>query len=377
MAISTEGMTNQELADTFELIANLLDIKGEIVYKTLAYRRVAENLRVFPEDINTVFKENRLVEVPGVGKAIAEKITELLQTGQLGFLERLKEEVPLSLIDLLQVPDVGPRKVALFWKQAGVTNLAELETAARAGKLRLLPGMGEKSEARILAGIEALGRRSTRMLLGAAWPVARRWLDWLRQVPGVQRAEAAGSLRRWRSTIGDLDLVAVSDHPADVMDAFIHHAEVIQVLGQGENKSSIELANGLKLQLWIQPRRVLAPCGSTLPARRTTTCVSVSWPRKRGCRCLSKPWWTARAPRCCAKTKSRSTPPWACRGSRRAARGPRRGAGRQSRPTACPARTGGYARRAARPLHLERWSRNNRGDGIRCQRARLSGFSDH
>ena len=246
-------MTNEQVADVFQTIANLLDIKGEIVFKTLAYRRVAENLRVFPEDIHAVFKGNRLAEVSGVGKAIAEKITELLETGKLGFLERLEEEVPLSLIDLLQVPDVGPRKVALFWKQAGVTNLAELEAAARAGKLRVLPGMGEKSEARILGGIEALGRRSKRMLLGAAWPIAHRWLDWLRQQPGVQRAEAAGSLRRWRSTIGDLDLVAASDHPAEVMDAFIHHPEVIRVQGQGENKSSIELGNGLKLQLWVQP----------------------------------------------------------------------------------------------------------------------------
>lgn len=253
MESSSGRMTNEQVADVFLTIANLLDIKGEIVYKTLAYRRVSENLRVFPEDINVVFKENRLAEVPGVGKAISEKITELLETGRLGFLERLKEEVPLSLIDLLQVSDVGPRKAALFWKQAGVTNLTELEAAARAGKLRVLPGMGEKSEARILAGIEALGRRSQRMLLGTAWPIARRWLDWLRQQPGVQRAEAAGSLRRWRSTIGDLDLVAASDHPAEVMDAFIHHPEVMRVLGQGEDKSSIELGNGLKLQLWIQP----------------------------------------------------------------------------------------------------------------------------
>ena len=253
MDTSSVRMTNEQLADVFLTIANLLDIKGEIVYKTLAYRKAADNLRVFPEDINTVFKENRLDEVPGVGKAIAEKITELLETGKLGFLEKLKEEVPISLIDLLQVPDVGPRKVALFWKQAGVTNLAELEAAARAGKLRALPGMGEKSEARILAGIEALGRRSKRMLLGDAWPVARHWLDWLRKQPGVERAEAAGSLRRWRSTIGDLDLVAASDHPAEVMDAFIHHPEVIRVQGQGENKSSIELGSGLKLQLWIQP----------------------------------------------------------------------------------------------------------------------------
>ena len=253
MASSTERMTNEQLAGVFEKIADLLEIKGEIIYKALAYRKAAESLRNLAEDVNQVHQENRLNEIPGVGKAIAEKISELLNSGKLEFLLKLEQEVPPTLVDLLQVPDVGPKKVNLFWRQAGITDLPQLEAAVRAGKLRGLPGMGEKSEGRILAGIEALSRRSKRMLLGTAWPIAQRWLDFLRSLPEVQRAEAAGSLRRWRSTIGDLDLVAASNQPAVVMEAFIHHPDVLRVAGQGENKSSVELSNGLKIQLWIQP----------------------------------------------------------------------------------------------------------------------------
>jgi len=246
-------LTNIELADTFDRIADLLEIKGEVIYKTLAYRKAAESLRAYPEEAATLHDQNRLTEIPGVGKAISEKISELLTTGKLGFLVRLEEEVPPSLTELLKVPDVGPKKVALFWKQAGVTTLAELEAAARAGKLRDLPGMGEKSEARVAEGIEALKRRPKRRLLGNLRPRAQRMLDWLRALPEVERAEFAGSLRRWKPTIGDLDLVAASRTPVEVMAAFTAQPEVLRVLGQGENKASVELRDGLNIQLWVQP----------------------------------------------------------------------------------------------------------------------------
>ncbi|MEN4011511.1 MAG: DNA polymerase/3'-5' exonuclease PolX [Chloroflexota bacterium] len=246
-------MDNHQLADRFERIANLLDIKGEVIYVTLAYRRAAESLRAHPQEAAEVLRQGKLTAIPGIGKAIAEKITELLTTGRLEFLERLEQEIPPSLLEMLEVPDVGPKKVALFWKQAGITSLAELESAANEGRLRRLPGLGEKSEQRILAGIESIKRRSKRMLLGTARPIGLRWLEWLRALPGVRNAEAAGSLRRWRATIGDLDLVASADDPAAVMQAFSNHPEVNRVLGSGENKSSVELSNGLKIQLWLQP----------------------------------------------------------------------------------------------------------------------------
>src|SRR4030042_2018814 len=169
-------MTNQQLSKTFQVIADLLEIKGENIYKILAYRKAAESLSNLSQDINDIWKQGKLTEVDGVGKAIAEKIEELLSTGHLTFLENLEEEVPAGLAELLQVPDLGPKKVALFWKELGITSLIELGNAAREGKLRNLPGMGEKSEAKIIAGIDALGRRSTRVPLGRAWPIAQALL---------------------------------------------------------------------------------------------------------------------------------------------------------------------------------------------------------
>ncbi|MHB0922425.1 MAG: DNA polymerase/3'-5' exonuclease PolX [Bellilinea sp.] len=246
-------MTNEELARTFEKIADLLEIKGEVIYVVLAYRRAAESLRILGQEADVYRTSQPLNTIPGIGKAIAEKIIELLDTGKLGFLEKLEAEVPVSLLEILEVPDVGPKKVALFWKQAGITTLADLEIAAQEHRLRQLPGMGEKSEQRILEGIAALRRRSHRMTLGVARPIGLRWVEWLQAQPCVQQAEFAGSLRRWRSTIGDLDLVAACDDSAALMAAFTSHPEVVRVLGQGENKSSIELSNGLKLQLWTQP----------------------------------------------------------------------------------------------------------------------------
>lgn len=246
-------LSNRELAGVFQTIADLLEIKGEVIYKILAYRKAADSLNNLGRDASEYWREGKLTEIPGVGKAIAEKIDELLTTGKLEFFEKLTAEVPSSLAEMLQVPDLGPKKVALFWRDLGITTLDELEMAARAGKLHGLPGMGEKSEARIIAGIEALARRTTRIPLGRAWPAAQELLAFLQGAAGVQAAEAAGSLRRMRATVGDLDLLVAASDSAAVMDAFVHHPDVARVLGHGETKSSVEFNNGLRAQLWAHP----------------------------------------------------------------------------------------------------------------------------
>jgi len=246
-------MTNQQLAKTFQTIADLLEIKGENIYKILAYRKAADSISNLGQDVNEIWKEGKLTEVDGVGKAIAEKIDELLSTGQLGFLEKLAGEVPPSLAELLQVPDLGPKKVALFWRELGITNLTELDNAARSGKLRSVPGMGEKSEAKIIAGIEALGRRSKRVALGRAWPFAQELITYLQKVAGVEAVELGGSLRRMRSTIGDIDLLAAAKDSSGVMDAFTTRKDVARVLGKGETKASVEFTHGLQAQLWVHP----------------------------------------------------------------------------------------------------------------------------
>jgi DNA polymerase (family 10) len=249
-------MTNKDLADTFASIADLLEIKGEIIYKTLAYRRAAETLAEYGRDVNDVWRAGgakALREIPGVGQAIAEKIDELLSTGKLEFFEKLKKEVPASLIDVLKVSGVGPKKAAMFWKQLDITTVEQLKVAAQRGSLRGLPGMGEKSETKILEGIEALSRRSGRAPLGEVLPIARSILDVLRNVKGVVRAETAGSLRRMKATVGDIDLLVASANPEPVMRAFTSLKDIARVLGQGETKSSVEFANGTRAQLWVHP----------------------------------------------------------------------------------------------------------------------------
>ncbi len=246
-------MTNRELAETFTLIANLLEIKGETVYKTLAYRRAAESLTALAGDVNQYWKEEKLLEIPGVGKSIAEKIDELIRTGSLQFLQKIEQEVPAGLAEWLQVPGLGPKKVALIWKELGITTLAALTAAAQEGKLRKLTGLGEKSEAQILKGIESLARRSGRVPLGRAWPLAQQIISALRKVKGVTAAEPAGSLRRMRSTVGDLDILVAARESEPVMEAFTTLPGVDRVLGKGETKASIEFADGVRAQVWVHP----------------------------------------------------------------------------------------------------------------------------
>jgi DNA polymerase (family 10) len=245
--------SNRELADIFETIANLLEIKGEVIYKILAYRKASDSLRDYGGNVYTVWQEGKLTDIPGVGKAISEKIDELYTTGHLEFFDKLSAEVPPSLAELLEVPDLGPKKIALFWKELGITDLAGLEAAAQGGELQNLPGMGQKSEAKILAGIEALSRRTTRTPLWKAWPAADELLNKLRKIPGVERAVAGGSLRRMKETVGDLDLLVAAEDSTPVMDAFTNLPEVLQVIGSGKTKSSVEFSNGLRAQLWVHP----------------------------------------------------------------------------------------------------------------------------
>jgi len=244
-------MNNRQLADTFTLIADLLEIKGEIIYKTLAYRKAADSLTSLGRDASEYWKEGKLKDIPGVGKAIAEKIDELLSTGNLEFLEKLKAEVPPGLADWMPVPGMGPKKIALIWKELGITELSELEKAAKDGKLRDLPGMGEKSEQQIIEGIASLARRSGRIPLGRAWPLAQEIIATLKEVDGVVEAEPAGSLRRMRSTVGDLDILVAAKESAPVMEAFTSLPGVMRVLGKGDTKSSIEFTDGVRAQLWV------------------------------------------------------------------------------------------------------------------------------
>jgi len=247
-------MTNKELADIFTLIADLLEIKGEVIYKILAYRKAADSLIDLSRDVKSIWEEGELTNIPGVGKAIADKIDELLRTGELEFLNKLKAEVPETLATLVQVPDLGPKKVKLFWQELGITTMAELEKAARNGQLAGLPGMGEKSQAKVLTGIEALQRRQTdRTPLGDIWDFAQDQLEFLRGLPGVSAAEPAGSFRRMRETVGDLDILVAATDSEPIMEAFATQEIIARVEGRGSTKTSVEFTNGFRAQLWVHP----------------------------------------------------------------------------------------------------------------------------
>ena len=246
-------MNNRQLAEAFTLIADLSEIKGENVYKTLAYRKAADSLLGLGREASEYWKEGKLEDIPGVGKAISEKIDEMLSTGKLGFLEKLKKEVPTGLVEWLPVPGLGPKRAALIWKTLNITTFAELEAAAREGKLRDLPGMGAKSETAILEGIESLSRRTVRIPLGRAYPLAQALISEFKKVKGVVDAQPGGSLRRMRDTVGDLDILVASKDPSAVMDMFVKLPRIHRVLGKGPTKASIEFNDGLRVQLWVHP----------------------------------------------------------------------------------------------------------------------------
>ena len=256
-------MTNKDLAAIFNRIADLLEIKGEVVYKVLAYRRAATSLEDYTPELADVWQASgKLPKLAGVGEALAGKLEELLTTGKLAFYEKLQQEVPVGVAEMLAIPDVGPKRAALFWKQLGLVSVAALETAARGGKLRDLPGMGEKSEAKIVAGIEMRRRSAHRVPLGQAWPLAQDMVRFLRGLPGVEMAEAAGSLRRMRSTIGDLDFLAGAEagRVDAIMQSFVHHPKVVRVLALGSTKSSVELSGGLQADLRVVPPQRFGTC---------------------------------------------------------------------------------------------------------------------
>lgn len=247
-------MKNQEAAEIFAAMADILAIQGENYHRIMAYRRAAENVATLGQPLDEVWQAGELETISGIGKTLAAKIDELMRTGRLRAYDKLQAQVPAGVVALLWVPDVGPRKAALFWKELGITSIEALEKAARQGRLRGLKGMGAKSEAKVLAGIEALKRRTGRTPLGVAWPLAWTILDALRQVPGVVQAAPAGSMRRMRETVGDLDLLVAAKDPNPVMARFRELDQVAEVLLSGPTKTSVRIHGGLQVDL-----RVLEP----------------------------------------------------------------------------------------------------------------------
>ncbi len=246
-------MTNREVATLLRRIADMLEIKGEVIYKSLAYRKAADNIEALGRDIHEVWRQGKLREIPGVGKALEKKLNELLTTGRLGYYEELQEEIPVGVVSLLAIPDVGSKTARLLWEELGALSVADVEHAAREGKLRSVPGLGVRSEQRILEGIESLYRRTTRIPLGVAWPVARELVEALRHELGIEAVEPVGSLRRMKATVGDIDLLVAHEEPACVTAAFIELPQVAEVVSSGPTRSTVILHNGPQVDLRALP----------------------------------------------------------------------------------------------------------------------------
>lgn len=245
------SLTNREIADIFERCADMLQIRGDNIHRVLSYRRAAETISTLPRDLRAISAEGGLTDLPNIGKTIAAKIDEMLETGELDFYNRLKAEIPEGLVDIMHINGVGPKKAKLFWEQLDITTIEALKQAAEEDKLSNLSGMGKKSQQKIIDGIEALSRQTGRASIGDARPAAQAILDMLLELPEAIEGAVAGSIRRGRETIGDVDLLIASDNAAPIMDTFVGMENVARVLGHGPTKSSVELLSGLQVDLRI------------------------------------------------------------------------------------------------------------------------------
>ncbi|MEA3356368.1 MAG: DNA polymerase/3'-5' exonuclease PolX [Candidatus Bipolaricaulota bacterium] len=245
-------MKNRQVAQILYEIAEFLDLEG-VQFKPRAYRRAAQAVESCATPIEDLAAADRLNELSGVGKAIAEKIKEIVATGKLKYHAELKARLPVDLLALTGVEGVGPRTVKLLYDKLAVRTLDDLEEAARAGRIHGIKGLGEKTEERILHGLAEARRVEERMLLGQAFSLARDLISRLEAADKFKRLAYAGSLRRGRETVGDLDILAVSDHPEGASMAFVGLSDVEDVLAQGPKKSSVLLAGGSQVDLRIVP----------------------------------------------------------------------------------------------------------------------------
>ena len=254
----TERRSNAEAVRAFRLLADLLDIGGESAYRAGAYRRAAEGIGRISEPLEAVRRRGGLQEIPGVGPSIARKIGELLDTGTIQQLEEVSREVPPGVAGLLAVPDVGPKRARLLWEEAGVDGLDALRVALEAGRVDELLGPGEAR--RINQGLGTLHEgEENRLPLGVARRMALDLIDHLREAaPSISRVELAGSIRRFRETVGDLDIAAASGEPREVVEAFAALDEVSRVELKGPNRCRTILGNGFPADLWVLPERYWA-----------------------------------------------------------------------------------------------------------------------
>ncbi len=244
-------MKNKELADLFNKMADILEFKNENPFKISAYRRASRVLGDLTQDIQEIAESGELKKVPGIGEGMAQKIEEYLKTGKISKYEEVKKGIPDELIGMMEIPGMGPKTLAMIHKEKGIGNLSQLEKAVEDGSLIGLPGMGEKKAENIRRGIELLKASKGRMNLGVAFPLAKRIVETLREKTRSKKIEWAGSLRRMRENIGDIDILATGPNHEKIIYTFTHIPEVKEVLASGETKASVIVEGGVQIDLRV------------------------------------------------------------------------------------------------------------------------------
>jgi len=247
-------LDNPEIARVLEEVADILEIQNANQFRVRAYRNAVRTVETQTTPLRRWVEERRqLTDLPGIGKEMAGHIREMVETGTLGFRDELLAEVPRSLIDLMRVPAVGPKKAKKLWDELKIGSVDELEAAAREGRIAAVAGFGAKTQEKILAGIGEWRQHSSRMLLIDAERFVEPLLAYLREAPETERLEVAGSYRRRRETVGDIDLLATATRPGPVMEHFVRYAQVDKVLLSGDTKSTVTLGSGLQVDLRVVP----------------------------------------------------------------------------------------------------------------------------
>ena len=246
-------MTNEEIAHIFENLAALTELQGESPFKVRAYQRVVRVIEHLPRPLSQMVQESEdLRQIPGIGEAISSKIQELVTTGQMKTYEEAKAQFTEGVLTLMDVPGIGPKTAVRICEELGVSTVGELEQAIVEGRLAALPRMGEKSAENILRHLRSLGTKDRRIPLGRALPIAEEIIAALRKAcPDIGQMEPAGSLRRWRETIGDVDIMGTAQEPRQVIDALVALPHVQEVLGHGPKKASVLTHGGLQVDLRI------------------------------------------------------------------------------------------------------------------------------
>ncbi|MDI9396408.1 MAG: DNA polymerase/3'-5' exonuclease PolX [Candidatus Pacebacteria bacterium] len=249
-------MNKDQVAASLREIGTILELNGENPFKCRAYLNAARTLETSPTDLTELVRTDRLGELPGIGDALREKITTLVNTGKLPYLEELRTTIPSGLLSLLDLPGLGPKKLRILRDQLKIESIEALTKACQDGRLASLDGFGEKTATNLLDSIQRRATYSKLHRLGTALPAAQALLNHLRECPSVSQAEIAGSLRRGKEIVKDLDLIASSNKPKEVMKAFISAPNVEKVIAHGETKSSVILAGGIPCDLRVVPPEV-------------------------------------------------------------------------------------------------------------------------